>query len=297
MKYMLIDGNSVGYQYHNGPTLTTNGFQTQAVFGFVKMLRDYKLKYPDFTITVLWDGKARWRYDVHPEYKSNRDPNDPKKAAYKAQIPVMQKFFSALGVRQMLVATHEADDMAGYLVSALLKKPNTEEIALRTGDMDWAQLVQDRVWWFDTREELPKVIKKDNFMDMTGYKNGLAFIQGKCLTGDSSDVVPGVGKIGEKGAPLVLAEFGSVTNFWKKVEKGEFTPKTVGLKNLASVEGKQKFMRNWKLMQLQAVQKPNPEDVTNFPAKFDEEAFVELCAEYGFVSILRNKDEFVRPFK
>ena len=295
---IIIDGNSLGYAAHYATKLTAGELQTQAIFGFVKAIRELRVTRPDASLLVLWDGKASWRFNLLPEYKSNRD-NDPKKVAikeaYTQQTPYIKDALDYLGIRQMRALTHEADDMAGYLVPLLSQKPDTE-IELISGDHDWIQLIRKNVIWRDHRDEA-KVITMANLYDKTGYKSPLAFLEGKCLQGDSSDCISGVGGIGEKGAPDFLAEFGSVRNFWKKCDSGEYTPTRKALIKLASPEGRAIFGRNLRMMQLMKVQKPNKEDVELRPGKFDKEKFADLCGSLAFGSILKNLDVFTKPFQ
>jgi 5'-3' exonuclease len=298
MKYLLIDGNSVGYACHYATKLHSGGMETQAIFGFVKTMRELRVTYPEHTPMVLWDGRAHWRFELAPEYKSNRD-NDPRKVeikeAYTKQTPHIKAMIEALGVRQMRVLTHEADDMAGYLVPELTKKSGNE-IILITGDRDWLQLVRPGVTWRDMRDDA-KIVTMDNFFDKTGYKTPLAFLEGKCLTGDSSDCISGVGGIGDKGAPEFLAQFGSIKNFWAQCDSGEFKPTKKAHISLHSGEGRKLFGRNLRMMQLLRVPKPDPAAVEVHKGAFDAEVFNTMCEELAFASITRNLTSFTKPFE
>lgn len=297
-KYLLIDGNSIGYACQYGTKLSIGSQETQAVFGFIKVMRELRTTYPEHTPIVLWDGRATWRYDIHPDYKSNRN-DDPKKvaikASYESQVPFIRDAIEALGIRQMRVLTHEADDMAGYMVSELSKKPDTE-IVLISGDGDWIQLVRHNVMWRDMRDDA-KIVRLDNLFDKTGYKTPLAYLEGKCLMGDGSDVISGVGGIGEKGAPEFLAEFGSVRNFWKMCDEGAFVPKKKAHINLYQGEGRKLFGRNLKLMQLIKVPKPDATQVEVRKGEHNKERFQEICEELGFTSILKQLDVFTKRFE
>lgn len=299
MKYLLIDGNSVGYSSHYATKLHAGEMETQAVFGFVKTMRELRVTYPEHIPLVLWDGHAQWRFDLSPEYKSNRD-NDPKKLAireaYHKQTPYIKDALCALGVRQLRAKTHEADDLAGYFVKNLSEKDGFEEIVLISGDRDWLQLVRPGVTWRDMRDDA-RIVTTANFLDKTGYKTPLAFLEGKCLTGDSSDCISGVGGIGDKGAPEFLAEFGSVREFWRQCETGEYKPTKKAHINLYSGPGRQIFGRNLKMMQLLKVPKPDPSAVESRTGKPDPEAFADLCGELAFASITRNLDSFLKPFE
>ena len=333
MKKRIIDGNSVGHAAHRATKLTSGKLQTQAVFGFIRSLRDMMVKTPDFAPLVLWDGKAQWRYDLHPLYKSNRE-NDPKKVEererYKEQRPYIARALEHLGVRQMTVFTHEADDMAGYLVEKIMSTPGNE-IILTTGDEDWLQLLRPGVTWQDHRD-VSKVITLDNLLDRTGYSTPFAFLEGKCLQGDSSDVISGVGGIGEGTAPEFLAEFGSVSHFWRDCDTGKHVPKNKAQRSLwqgTSTKTKEEwatdyraaggdttdkkafkkhmddwpgqgrilFKRNFRLMQLLRVEKPDPKNVQVVTGKLDKDKFAEVCEELAFGSILRTLDTFIKPFQ
>ena len=306
-RLVLIDGNALGYQNQHGTKLHSGGMETQAVYGFLRSLREICNHYPKHTIVVLWDGRAQWRFDLHPEYKSNRD-NDPKKVAvkeaYAKQRPFIQKAVKALGIAQVTYFNYEADDLAGYLVGKYMPMTGAreaQEIVLITGDRDWLQLVRPGVVWRDLRDD-SRVITAENFYLKTGYKTPMAFLQGKCLQGDTSDVIPGVGGIGEKGAPEFLAEFGSVSEFWRRCASGEFAPKKKAHINLASEDGRKAFTRNMRLMNL--LKSPISTDTTIdanreaiYPKTTDKEAFAEVCEELSFVSILRDLDNFMSFFE
>ena len=298
MKHLLIDANSIGYACHYATKLHSGGMETQAIFGFIRTMRELRVTYPDHTPIVLWDGRAEWRFNFCPTYKSNRD-NDPKKVAikeaYQKQVPFIKQLLAPLGIRQMRVATHEADDMAGYLVTELSKKPDSE-IVLISGDEDWLQLVRPGVSWRDMRDDA-KIVNFNNFFDKTAYKTPLAFLEGKCLQGDSSDVISGVGRIGEVGALELLATFGSVSNFWRQCADGSYKPKTKALLNLYEGEGRALYRRNFQMMQLLRVAKPAPEAVFIDKGALNKDQFHDLCAELAFSSITKHIDNFFKPFQ
>lgn len=298
-KSIIIDGNSIGHAAHRSRPLTAAGMQTQAIFGSIRSIRDIKREYPDSTPLVLWDGKAQWRFDMYPEYKSNRE-DDPKKVQerehYRKAKPYIIRALSALGVRQMTVTTHEADDMAGHLVMSMTAKDPNAEIVLITGDEDWLQLLRKNVTWRDWRDD-SKIITLANLMDKTGFRTPYGFLEGKALQGDTSDVIAGVGGIGAKGAPEFIAQFGSVREFWRQCDAGEFKPKKKAHINLYSGEGRKLFGRNLRLMQLIKPIPPKREDVIVHPSTYDEGNFRAICEELSFMSILRDMQTFTQPFK
>lgn len=297
-KTLLIDSNSIGYAAHHATKLTSGGIETQAVFGFIKTIRELRLEYSDFNIVCLWDDRAQWRFDLNPEYKSKRD-SDPKKAkakaAYVEQRPYITRALNSLGITQMTTAGYEADDLAGFIVSALSENPQNE-IVMISGDKDWIQLVRKNVIWRDLRDD-SRIVTIDTLMDKTGYATPYAFLEGKCLQGDTSDCISGVGGIGEVGAPEFIAEFGSVRKFWQRCDSGDYKPKKKAHLKLCSAEGRMLFGRNFRMMQLLKVAAP-PKILTTLSGRsgVSKEDFEQICGELAFVSIARNLDNFIKPF-
>jgi DNA polymerase-1 len=308
---MIVDGNAIGYANNSAVRLTVGDMQTQAIFGFAKQMHVLMRAYYDYSPLVLWDGRAQWRFDMlpptddHPGYKGDRD-KDPKQAAmrdeYKKQRPYIEEMLKHLGVRQMLVTTHEADDMAGYLISTI----KGGKILTVTGDMDWAQLVGENVEFLDPIHE--KRINLRNFLEMTGYFSPEAFLQGKALMGDTSDKIPPVGGIGEKGAPLFLAEHGSVKAWFDSMPRIDgYTDQKALIKqlkampkawiNIAYGGGIYRFAANLKLMNLRAVPKPEKQNVIVTHEPFNEAGFRDFCERFAFHSILRDFNTFVAPFR
>jgi 5'-3' exonuclease len=150
------------------------------------------------------------------------------------------------------------------------------------------------------------VLKTSNFQEVTGYRTPLAFLEGKALQGDDSDVIPGIPKMGEKTAAEFLATWGSVFNFFKAVDSGEYTPKKRTSEKakslhpeefLASPQGRRIFLRNLKIMQLLNVARPQEGEMVVKPGAVNKQAFAELCEELAFSSILRDLDRFFAPFE
>lgn len=294
---ILIDGNALGRRMDKAMNLSVGGLKIGAVFGFIKAMGAMKRKYPNVELLSLWDGRAQWRYDLYPGYKGNREAKTPAEEAednaYRKQVQIIRKGLEYLGVKQMCCATQEADDMAGFFSRNL--SAAGKRVLLVTSDRDWLQLVNENVDWYDPLNDV--LITMDNFFESTGYRNGRAFLDGKVLMGDTSDTIPPVGGIGEKGGPVFCAEFGNVAGFFAKVDSGEFVPKKKAHTGLASPEGRAKYELNLKLMNLLDVQKPPPDTVSVIKGRFSEEKFRNFCERFAFQSILKDWTPFTTPFK
>lgn len=294
---LLVDGNSLGHANHHATKLTVGGLQVQAIFGFLKSLRSIlNTKAIGYTPIILWDGDAQWRKDIYPDYKGNRKAMNPKqaeqKAAYKRQMPLLEHGLSTLGVMQIRSPLLEADDLAAHMVATTLKGRKT---LMLSGDRDWLQLLNADTEWYDPIRD--QHVHLDNFFEFTGYRTTRAFVQGKALQGDSSDNVPGVGGIGETGAPLFLATYGSVEEFFGRVDRKEPMKLTKAAINLGAPEGRKKYERNMQLMDLSQARKLEPGEAIIKRGKGDAAAFEAFCRRLAFASILRELPQFLHTFK
>jgi 5'-3' exonuclease len=327
----LIDANAWGYECQQGVVLRAGKLQTQAAFGMLKRLREVRMRWPHATQLVLWDGRAQWRYDLDPDYKSNRTSTPERiamKEAYAEIKPYIEKMLATLGVRQITAYKHEADDLGGHFVRKLSADP-THHITLFTGDQDWLQLIRANVAWRDLRDD-SRYVHAGNFYEFTGCRTPMEFLERKCLIGDTSDCISPAGGFGkDKGAPELIATWGSVRKFWQACDAGTYKPKTKAEKrlwqgesefskeqwaegyqgDLADAKAFQKYMdtwpgqarmlfrRNFQLMQLLKVTPPLPQDLKVNVGKFDPDAFKSVCEELSFLSVTRNLDTFIQPFK
>ena len=297
MNTIIVDGNSIGHANHSGARLSVGDFEVQMIFGMLKSIRTMAQSYPSWKIIVVWDGEQNWRKEYYADYKANRiaktEQEQKDKDSYKKQVPFARKALQLMGVPQMYATTHEADDVAGMLIIPTVEAGNN--VVLATGDGDWKQYVSPQVMWFDPIRD--RTVNHSTFFECTGYRTPRQFVQGKALMGDISDNIPGVGKIGEKSAPEVLAEFGSVEEFWRQVDSGEHIPRLAKMKNLALPETREIFQRNMKLMSLLDAPRPNKEDIVVIKPTLDPGNFRRLCETLSFRSITRDMDGFLEPFE
>jgi 5'-3' exonuclease len=302
-QFLLIDGNSIGHQANCMPSLNIGSMQTQAIFGFLRILRSYASKYSLATPVVLWDGLS-WRSSLYPEYKQNRKREETKhelarkeqNRQYQLQRPHIEKALSFLGVTQVKASNMEADDLAGIMSNLYSKQGH--RVALLTEDQDWLQLIQSNVW-------VERPVKKDritldNFEDVTGVKSTSQFVEKKALMGDAGDNISGIGGVGEKRALEFLNTYGSFNSFLNQVT----LEKTLDLKELPKwqrdlVEDESKaiaFDFNLKLVNLSTTARPTPMDMNVFAGEPSAENFRRFCELLLFKSITDQFDVWISAF-
>jgi len=207
-RFVIIDGKSVFYRgYFALPNLSTkDGIPTGGVFGFASMALEVirKLK-PDY-VAVAWDKpktNIRKRLKMYPEYKAGRKPPPPD---FYEQIPILHELLQAFGWPLYELDDYEADDIMGAL--ALQAQEKGIETLLVTSDLDALQLIGPltKIFVLKTGISHIELYSSESFKAKYGL-DATQFLDLKAIKGDSSDNIPGVPGIGEKGATELLQKY------------------------------------------------------------------------------------------
>jgi DNA polymerase I len=294
----LIDGNAIGFACHTGQKLVSGTQQTQAVYGIARTLRAMTIAYPKAKKVMLWDGRAQWRIDLYPDYKANREANKAMmdmREAYKSQRPYIERIVRALGVDQIRSPSCEADDLAAAFAQAFSQKKRN--VRLISADRDWLQLVNEHVTWHDPIRD--RLVTIENFEEQTGYRKPRQVLDVKCLMGDTSDNIKGVGGIGEVGAKKLVAAYGSVKNFLALADAGKLDNVPPAWQKLVDNEDgrRDRFLRNQTLMDLLGPAKPGVSERVLTEGQFSQDIVREVSEELAFHSILADLDNWLNPFK
>ena len=317
MQYMLIDGNNIGYAAQHAGALEARKIEVQAIFGVLQTLRKLKKKFPEYKPVMLYDGKAKFRTDIYPQYKGNRNIDKAMEAAresYMIQLPIILDALSFLGVTTIKNDLLEADDLAGILSRAGTKRDTRTMLVSRDGD--WLQLIDSHVSVHNPFEDT--TTSEKNFVEVTGYVDGEAFLQAKAMHGDSSDNIPPIGGFGKGTTPKWMIKHGSVENFLIKHHKGILTEKLTAaevrlINNIAppykirTAKGHEgevityertqdAFSRNFALMNLLTDPPKVAANTLRINREKDLAAFERLCNEFSFASILREIDQWAIEF-
>ena len=217
-RLVLVDGSAVFYRgYYAIPHLSNKeGLATNAVYGFttifLKMLQDLKPKY----VVVTWDKSSKtFRNDMYDGYKATRKamPDD-----LREQIPLLKELVEGLKLPFVDLDNFEADDIIGTLACEAEKRGDLETIVV-TGDLDELQLVDE-----NTTVRIAKTNGEAMSYDIAAVKDRYQvtpkqFIDVKALKGDTSDNIPGVPGIGEKGAVDLIVKYGSLDAVYEHVDE------------------------------------------------------------------------------
>lgn len=217
-KLAIIDGKSIFYRgYYAMPNLSTkDGTPTGGVYGFCALsLELIKRLKPDY-VCVAWDKpktNIRKRLQVHPEYKAGRKPAP---ADFYEQIPILHEVLDAFNWPLYEFDDYEADDIMHTL--AIKAEKEGLETMLITSDLDALQSLSEHTHLYALKKGLTNIERFDPkaFEEKYGIRVD-QFLDSKALKGDSSDNIPGVPGIGEKGASQLLQEYDTLDGVYENL--------------------------------------------------------------------------------
>lgn len=223
----LVDGSGYIFRafYAVQSLSTKDGFPTNALFGFLRMLGKL-LVLPDaqYVAMVFDAGKNTFRNELYPAYKANRSACPPELAQ---QMPFFREFSSALGLPILEQPGFEADDLIGTLTERF--KASGVHCVVITADKDLMQLVSDDVELWDTMRD--RRFRRAEVIEKFGVPpEKVADFLG--LTGDSSDNIPGLRGCGPKTALQLIEKFGDVESILASSQ---------ALRNDSSIRGREKL--------------------------------------------------------
>lgn len=213
-KLIIVDISSFIFRsfYAIRPLHAPDGTPVNAVHGVLSMLLKLLSKERPSHIFLARDsGRKTFRSEIFPEYKANRsEPPEELKPQFKLIEELMEK----MKIPSLTLENYEADDVIG---SAVMQWKNSfDEVFIVSSDKDLMQFVDDKVKVLDTMKE--KTYGPAEVFEKMGVKPD-QIVDYLSLLGDSSDNIPGVKGIGEKGAAKLLAEYGSLDECLKNAEK------------------------------------------------------------------------------
>ncbi|HXH71721.1 MAG TPA: DNA polymerase I [Mariprofundaceae bacterium] len=207
---VLIDGpNYVFRAFHAVRHLSNSkGEPTNAVFGYVQMLRSVLEKLQPTHVAVAFDPKGgNFRNAIYPDYKAHRPPMPEELAA---QWPRVWEVTRAFNFPLICIDNFEADDV----ITTLARRAGKAgwQVTIVSSDKDLMQLVGGNTRMLDTMKGIT--------YDPAGVQERWGVPPGQvhdllALTGDSSDNIPGVPGIGPKTAAELLAAHGSLEEVLK----------------------------------------------------------------------------------
>ena len=216
-RLILVDGMAVLYRafFAIRELSTSLGRPTNAVFGFIRMLRQIRENWSPTHWAVVFDGGLpEERVVLLADYKAQRKPMpDP----LREQISPVEDYLQRAGVAWTRQEGQEADDIIASIVK--WAAPSVGEILVATGDKDLYQLVDEQVSIIPVSGQAaamgPGAVKEKTGVAPSQIVSWLA------LVGDTADNIDGVPGVGPKTAAKLLNRFGDVQALMRGLEEVE----------------------------------------------------------------------------
>ena len=283
-KIVLVDGNNLLFRSYYATAYSGNimrnkdGFPTNGVYGFVNMINKIIAEEKPEYMMVAFDVGKTFRHEKYADYKGGRNatPED-----LKIQFPVAKKILTAMGIKYLECDGYEADDIIGT-ISMWCEKDDEYEALIVSSDKDLLQLISD-----ETTVKLLKTkdyiwMDKKTFIDTYGF-DPIHMIDLKALMGDSSDNIPGVKGIGEKGAIKLVSEYQTLDNIYDNINNIK------GATQTKLIEGHESAYYSKDLV---TIYREVPLDITFNDLVYKKEHTDELINIYndlGFYSLLKKE--------
>jgi len=210
----LLDGMAIVYRAYfvfiRNPVLTSKGFNTSPIFGYVNTLLHILERENPTHVAVAFDtAEPTERHHLLESYKAQREaiPED-----LSAALPYVFRVTEAFNIPLLTAPGYEADDIIGTL--ARRAEREGFETFMVTPDKDYCQLVDAHTFLLKPPKanEKPEVLGVPEVLEEWGIERVEQVTDVLGLWGDAVDNIPGVPGIGEKTAKALVQRYGSIEN-------------------------------------------------------------------------------------
>lgn len=242
MTLLLLDSASLWYRAYYGmpdTMISPDGMPVNAIRGYLDMTAKLINQYKPNRIVACLDGARlpSWRTDLFPEYKAKRQKalqiGEPE--TLKPQIPILLEMIKLFGIPLVGLDDYEADD-----ILASFAQQHLGPTRIVTGDRDLFQSVDDKR---DVKViYLANGFSQHALVDETYIAEkylipGDRYTLFSLIRGDSSDGLPGVAGIGQKGAAIIANNFSSLDEVVAAAHAGhELLPISLAKKIIAGAD-------------------------------------------------------------
>ncbi len=194
------------------PLRNSEGFPTGLLTGFVNLLDNLHRNHSTDYILFALDSKGdTFRNELYSAYKANRQPAPED---LTLQLPIAIEWIEKMGFANLSLDRYEADDIIATVTARA--KADGIKVRIISHDKDLYQLIDDGI------VVLHDSVKKVD-IDEAGCvaKFGIHpkdFTNFQAILGDSSDNVPGVRGIGQKGASELISRYHTLEAIYADIQ-------------------------------------------------------------------------------
>ena len=284
---LIIDGSNLAHRaYHKFNNMRYEGIKTGMMYGFLRLLQQYAIRFRCKYLLVTFDTKesksSNFRNELLGSYKIHRKDNlRIDFEDFNTQAKNLKRILKLLNVPVIwdsIGLGHESDDYIGYF--ALKHSSTHSKVTILSSDKDFCQLIGPDIKVFNPFKS--QLITPRNCTEIMGYSPEEC-VDYLCLLGDHSDDIPGYKGMGEKKTRAFLDQFGSIAKFLKS--KSEF--KGIDRDGLEDL-----YKRNKELIDVRVALEKHP--LKEIPIIYhpsnevDRGRLKKLFIKYGFASFMSN---------
>lgn len=277
-KLFLLDAYALIYRAYyaliNAPRMTSKGFSTSAIYGFVNTLQDVLKRENPSHIAVCFDPPGpTFRHEAFEGYKAERPPTPED---IRLSIPYIKRILEAYRIPVIEVMGYEADDVIGTLAKMAQAKGFT--CYMMTPDKDFGQVVDERIFQYKPGKQGAdfEVLGVKEICETYGFDTPLQVIDYLALMGDKVDNIPGCPGVGKVTAQKLIKQFGSVEGLLEHVDDLKGAMKTKVEENVEQIRFS-KFLATIK---------------TDVPLDFDEQSLKRETPDFTALYNVFNELEF-----
>ena len=277
-KLFLLDAYALIYRAYyaliNAPRMTSKGFSTSAIYGFVNTLQDVLKRENPSHIAVCFDPPGpTFRHEAFEGYKAERPPTPED---IRLSIPYIKRILEAYRIPVIEVMGYEADDVIGTLAKMAQAKGFT--CYMMTPDKDFGQVVDERIFQYKPGKQGAdfEVLGVKEICETYGFDTPLQVIDYLALMGDKVDNIPGCPGVGKVTAQKLIKQFGSVEGLLEHVDELKGAMKTKVEENVEQIRFS-KFLATIK---------------TDVPLDFDEQSLKRETPDFTALYNVFNELEF-----
>lgn len=227
-RVLIVDSSAIlkscfeGYRERYSGSYNGRPLDVTGLYGYMNRVRRLYMDFDFEALVHVIDppGGSHYRYGLFPDYKANRDDDDPSMAAQKALLP---KVLSAFGERWLRLRGMESDDVIATLAQqcrdhdllAMIISPDKDLLQLVEPGVSVARYIDSQ----DGRGKTYDVYDTDEHVFQRIGVRPDQVADWLALVGDSSDNIPGVDRVGDKTAAKLLNEYGDLASLMTQADR------------------------------------------------------------------------------
>ncbi|MFB1051964.1 5'-3' exonuclease H3TH domain-containing protein [Paraliobacillus sp. JSM ZJ581] len=194
----------------NGKGLYINGLRV-FLQKIIHLIKEHSISH----VAVAWDVK-REETDRRIKYDFYKETRNELPSPLIEQYETLTKILDKIGVAQLAISPHEADDVIGSL-SDKWSREQASPCLIYSNDRDLLQLLNEHTSQIIAQKRQETIYTIEHFRAEYEIESS-QWIDVKALLGDSSDNIPGCPGVGAKSALPLIQQYKTVEQLLEQID-------------------------------------------------------------------------------